>query len=196
MPTFPTTVIPSMVSAPELIDPMHEYNPDQGYSVRRAKHSRPRRRWTVTYLGKHTDEMRQIRDFLLQQRLGTLDFQWFHPTAMDSANAVPTTPVTLGYRHGLYTGMWVGVNNAATVPSISNQLWQITRVNEITVTLNGSVGSGIAGFCEVQVFVPHARAVMREETYESPATLIGPEAIHVAQRAGYFNFSVQIEELF
>lgn len=197
MAEFPFTPIPSAVSAPELIDVSLSYQVDQGYEVRRAKWSRPRRRWTLEYLGKSTDELRMIRDFLLQQRLGTLDFAWRHPTAIDPAVIDPGPPVTANWRHGLFTGMWILVG-LSPVPGVNNTAWQIDRVNEVAVVLRGAVPSGIQGPGIVQTYVPHARAVMsQDDTFASPTTLIGPEQIgQGARRSGYFSFAVQIEELF
>jgi hypothetical protein len=194
---FPFTPTPSSVSPPEIIDPMHEFVADDGFSIRRAKHSRPRRRWTMEYLGRSVDEMRQVRDFLQQQRLGTFEFAWYHPTALDAALISPTTPVTLVWRHGLSTGQAVQVTNSPN-PGINNAAFFITRIDAITVTLNGSVAAGISGVCDIRLFVPHARAVMTQnDTFPSPAILIGPEQVLFStRRTGYYNFSVQIEELF
>ena len=41
MPDFPTTPVPSSISAPEVIDPMLRFDADMGYEVRRARHSAP-----------------------------------------------------------------------------------------------------------------------------------------------------------
>ena len=196
MPSFPTTVLPSHVSPPAIIDPMIEFSSDQGYQIRRARTSRPRRRWTMDYLGKNVDELRQIRDFFLQVRLGALEFAWGHPTAVDPVLVSPTTPVTVQWRHGLYTGMWIFIANGPN-PSINNQAFQITRFNEITVTLNGTSAAGIQGLADAVVYVPHAVGIFRDDTFESPATLIGPEQIlFTNRRMGYYNFSVEIMELF
>lgn len=197
MAEYPSFLVrPSAVSAPAVIDSMLSYQTDQGYEVRRAEHSRPRRRWTLSYLGKTVDEMRLIRDFLQQQRLGALDFVWQHPTATDRALFDPTTPVTVRWRHGLFTGMWVAVGDTPN-PGINNQAWQITRIDELTVTLTGTVAAGIAGNGDVRVWVPHAVGLFQSDTMESPETVIGPEQVPwVQRRSGVFSFSVTIEETF
>ena len=103
MPDFPTVPVPSSISAPEVIDPMLSFGADMGYEVRRARHSRPRYRYTLEWLGKVTGDMRYIRDFLMQQRLGTLAFRWFHNTAKETGVLVhPTTPVTLSLPGGAW----------------------------------------------------------------------------------------------
>jgi phage-related protein len=196
MPTYPLPPFPSHVSPPAILDPMIEFSSDQGYQIRRARTSRPRRRWTLDYLGKTVDEMRQIRDFLQQSRLGALEFAWAHPTAIDKVTVAATTPVTVQWRHGLYTGMWIFIFNSPN-PSINNQAFQITRFNEITITLNGTSAAGINGTADALVYVPHAVGIFREDTFESPATLIGPEQVlYTDRRTGYYSFSVTIEEIF
>lgn len=196
MALYPLTPVPSMVSAPEILDDMLSYRVDQGYEVRRAKYSRPRRRWSLEYLGKTTDEMRQIRDFLQQHRLGALDFTWQHPTAFDTALFVPATPQSVFWRHALFTGQWIVVYSSPN-PTLVGGAFQVTYIDPITVTLNGTVASGDAGVGEVGVVVPHAVGRFQEGTMASPTTLIGPEQVpYGARRSGYFSFSVQIEETF
>src|SRR5262245_41978008 len=110
--TFPATPAPAMVSSPEVMDPMWQMGVESGYSIRRARWSRPRRRYRLEYLGQSVAYVRLIRDFFQRQRLGVLDFMWFHPTAVDVAQVLATTPVQLQYQHGLVTGQWVGVSNS------------------------------------------------------------------------------------
>lgn len=197
MPIYPTSFPPSSVSPPAILDPMWEFPSDSGVSIRRVKHSRPCRRWTMEYLGKTVDEMRQIRDFLMQQRLGTFEFSWFHPTAIDRALFQPTTPVTVQWRHGLFTNAWIIVNNSPNA-GLNSAAWQVTRIDAAQVTLNGSTAAGVAGVGDVIVYVPRARAVMQEEgTFPSPAILIGPEQVpSTGRRTGYYNFTVVLEELY
>jgi len=197
MPTYPNTPLPSMVSAPEIIDSSLRFSVDQGYEVRRARTSHPRRRWTLSYLGKTVDEMRIIRDFLQQQRLGVLDFAWAHPTAIDHVTIVPTTPVTAqNWRHGLFTGMWVGIRGSPN-PGINEQYWSVIWVDDTQVRLNGTTAAGIAGGADAWVFVPHAVGIFQDDTMASPETLIGPEQIpYTGRRGGFYNFSVVLEELF
>src|SRR5262245_24685477 len=137
MALFPLSPTPSSVSAPTIIDPMLTFETDQRYSVRRVLTNRPRRRYTVEWLGKHTYEMRQIRDFLLQCRLGAIPFQWLHPTANEFVSAVNTTPALLDYAHGLYTGQWVVVSGSAPSAGL-NGVWQVTRVGPTQIALNGT----------------------------------------------------------
>ena len=170
---------------------------DAGISIRRVKYSRPLRRWTLEYLGKTVDQLRQIRDFLQQQRLGTLEFTWIHPTAVDAVSVFPTTPVTVQWRHGLFTGQWVAIYGSPNA-GVNNAAWQVTYIDPITVTLQGSTASGVAGVGDAVVYVPRARAIMQEEgTFPSPAILIGPEQVaYGTRRTGMYNFSVVLEELY
>lgn len=197
MPTFPTTVTPSSVSAPEVLDPMWTYEADAGYQQRRTRHSRPLRQWTLDFLGKTTDEMRQIRDFVQQQRVGVTEFGWFHPTAIDYVTVSPTTPVTVQWRHGLFTGQSVVMRSTPNT-SINEAAWVITRIDEITVTLNGSVAGGVTGVGQVFLYVPRAVVVATQEgSFASPTKLIGPEQIpYGTQRGGIFSFTVTIREVF
>lgn len=196
MPTFPSTFLPSAVSPPAIMDEMVQFQVDQGYSVRRAKHSRPRRRWVLSYLGKTVDEMRQIRDFLQQQRLGALDFAWHHPTALDKVLVIPATPMIVSWRHGLFSGTWIGMRNSPH-PGLNEHVWQVTYFDPVTVTLNGTSEAGIAGTADVWVVVPHAVGIFQNDTYESPDVLMGPEQVAwPGRRQGVYNFRVTIEELF
>jgi len=198
MALYPGSPVPSSVSAPEIIDPMLKFESDQGYSVRRARTSRPRRRWTLEYLGVNTANMRVIRDFLQFTRNGVFTFDWYHPTAIEVATFQVTTPVQVLLLHGLVTGMWVGVSNTPNA-TINGGIFQITRTSNANFTLNGSSAAGVQGIGNVVVYVPQAIAVMNENTFPSPATLIGPEQIDYApqgKRTGYYNFTVTIEEQF
>ena len=194
MPDFPLVPLPSSVSAPEVIDPMLTIGADQGYEVRRSRHSRPRFRYTMEYLGKRTDEMRVLRNFLMQQRLGTLSFRWFHPTALDAAVTVhPTSPIFLTYlyQHGLFSGMWVHLLlPVGPSPAIENA-WQVTVHTPQVVSLNNSTSLG-SGSVSSRVFLPRAVARFSEDTWASPVKLIGPEA----DNKGFFNLSVVVEEIF
>ena len=198
---FPATPLPSSVSAPAIIDPTLRYQVDQGYEVRRARTSRPRRRYQIDYLGKTTDEMHQIRDFILSMRLGVFPFQWLHPTAVDLVNmSANLTPVLIYYYtyHGLVTGQWVGVFGG---PANANGLWQVTRLSNSTLTLNGSVGAGPAVINQANVFVylPNAVAIFDQDTWTSPTKLIGPEQTNNLAgvfRAGVFSWTLLIEEIF
>src|SRR5262245_29502439 len=196
--TFPATPAPAMVSSPEVIDPAYDFRPDQGYSIRRARWSRPRRRYRLEYLGQPVAYVRLIRDFFQRQRLGVLDFMWFHPTAVDVAQVQPTTPVQLLYQHGLVTGQWVGVSNSPN-PGINGGTFPVTWLTDSSVALQGTTAAGIAGTATVVVYLPHARGSFQEDTWQAPATLIGPDQVPHApsgRRSGFYNFTVLIEELF
>jgi hypothetical protein len=197
MPDYPAVPIPSMVTAPTIIDPMHQFASDAGYTIRRSQWSRPRRRFTLEYLGKTTLEMRQIRDFLQTVRLGALEFTWTHPTAVDVATVINSTPVRIFYQHGLVTGQWIKMTGNPN-PSIEGIPLQVTRLDSTQLALNGTSAGG-TGTGQVVVYLPHAVGSFSEGTWASPVTLIGPEQLLAtvpARRSGYFNFSVTIEETF
>jgi hypothetical protein len=197
MALYPASPVPSEVHPPEIIDPMIEFKSDYGYSIRRPRTSRPRRRWTLDYLGVSTANMRIVRDFLQEVRLGAIDFQWFHPTAIEVALFQPTTPVNVLLLHGMTTGMWVGVSNTPN-PTINGGVFQITRTTNASFTLNGTTAAGIQGNGNVIIYLPHATAVTQEGTLTAPATLIGPERIPIAPDIyrGIYNLQVTIEEQF
>jgi hypothetical protein len=193
MALYPNQPVPSSVSAPEIMDPMLEFQSDAGYSVRRALVSRPRRRWQLEYLGKPTQDVRIIRDFLQYYRLGVTAFQWLHPTAFDVVPQTNTTPTWLGYWHGLVTGQWVNISSG---PAGLIGQWQVTRVDGFYVVLNGSVASGV-GPVAVADYLPNAIARFHDNTWESASKIIGPDQLGTAgNRGGYFSFNVTIEELF
>lgn len=199
MANYPNNPIPSMVSGPEVIDPSFEYIVDQGYSVRRAKHSRPRHRWTLEYLALKTQEMRQLRDFVHFARLSQLDFAWQHPTALDLVLVTPTTPTTVGGFHGLATGQWVILYDTPLVPlpHLTGQAWQITRFDVLNLFLNNSVGQGIAANMYMQLYVPHMKIVAANDTFAAPVTHRGPEQVRAdIPYPGYYAYTVTLEELF
>ena len=141
-----------------------------------------------------TVNMRYIRDFLMQQRLGVEAFRWFHPTAEETGVIVsPTTPVTLTFPagHGLYHGMWVYLTAPVGVAADIEGGWQIHYVDWATVLLMSSTSRG-SGTCTTRMFLPRAVARFSEDTWPSPVKLIGPEQMY----QGYWNVSVQIEEIF
>jgi hypothetical protein len=195
---YPNVPRPSMVASPEVLDPLWTFTSDYGYEVRRPRSSRARFRYTLEYLGKSVEEVRIIRDFCQRHRLGALDFPWIHPTAVDVVEVRPTTPVELVYVHGLVTGQWVFVTNSPN-PSINGGFWQVTLFAYNGIRLNNSVAQGILGVGQVQVYLPHAVARFQSETWAQPATLIGPDQLPYTpggQRTGYYNFQVQVEEVF
>lgn len=172
---------------------MLEYTSDGGYQTRRALASRPRQRYTLEYLGKNTQELRYLRDFLLFHRLGVTPFQYLHSTAHNTVPVTNTTPVWLQYQHGLITGSWVNIGGG--IPALVGQ-WQVTRVDSLNVILNGSTAAG-PGNVIVSNWLPYAVARFNENTWESPAKLLGPERLSIdGQRPGYFSWSVVVEEVF
>jgi hypothetical protein len=193
MALYPNIPVPSSVSSPVVMDPMLEMMSDAGYSVRRALASRPRRSWTLEYLGKNTGDVRIIRDFLQANRLGVVSCSWLHPTAFDVVPQTNTNPTWLNYQHGLFTGAWVNISSG---PAGLIGQWQVTRVDSQYIILNGSAASGV-GNVAVEDYVPNAIGRFSDNTWESPSKLIGPDQLGTAgNRPGYFNFTVQIEEVF
>jgi hypothetical protein len=176
---------------------MLNFETDYGYAVRRARTMRPRRRWTLDYLGMSVVNVRVIRRFLSVMRNGIIEFSWFHPTAIEIAEFGPTTPVSVLWFHGLVSGQWVGVSNSPN-PTINGGVFPVTVTADSLLTLNGSTGAGITGPGNIIIYVPRAVAVMADNTLPSPSTIIGPERIPIAPEIyrGYYNFSLTIEEQF
>jgi len=197
MPSYPQTPLPSEISVPDYIDPVFRFDSDSGVSIRRVKHSRPRRRWVLSYFGKTTNEMHLIRDFLASQRFGTLPFDWYHSTSLDNVTFLATTPITLSFNgaHGLITGQMCGVFSSPG-GNAKNGFYTLTRVNSVQISLNGSTSGG-AGVGSVRVYVPNAVGVFSDDTWASPVTLRGPETLTPlsGQTPPAYNFTVTIEEL-
>lgn len=172
---------------------MLENKSDGGYSQRRALASRPLQRYTLEYLGRPTQELRYLRDFLLFHGLGVTPFSWLHPTSYDFVPATNTTPVWLQYQHGLVTGNMV---NISAGPGTLLGQWTVTRIDSINLVLNGSVAAGSVNVA-VETWLPFAIARFNENTWESPTKLIGPERLGTSgNRPGFFSWTVQIEEVF
>jgi hypothetical protein len=180
------------VSAPAIIDEIYRHNTDSAYEYRRAKHSRPRRRYTLDYLGKTTHEMRLIRDYIGTLRGGTLPTSWWHPTAPETVGFSPTTPIVLQFytAHGLVTNQMLGVFESPLTNAV-NGFWTITRITPYAVSLNNSTSVG-SGTGVVRVYLPRAIAIFSEDTMPSPQKLIGPEA----GSEGWWNFTITLEEVF
>jgi hypothetical protein len=174
------------------MDPILRMSVDQGYEIRRARHSRPRRRYQLDYLGKTTAELHIVRDFLQQHRLGLTPFEWAHGTAFDTASYLSTTPVIVSFQHTFMTGQWVGISNSSPNTAL-NGFWPITYLSPNTFHLNGSVAGG-AGSCSVVAYLPNAVGMFAEDTMEPAVKLIGPES--VSFNRGKFSWAVQIEEIF
>jgi hypothetical protein len=194
MPDFPqvSSATHIDVSAPEIIDEMWAFQTDQSHIVRRAKHSRPRRRYTVEYKGAPTADMRIVRDFVLNGRHWINSFSWWHPTALEPVTFTDSTPIVLHFSitHALIDGQYVGVFQSPN-GNARNGFYQITRGGTGTILLNGSTAGG-AGPGAIRVYLPNAIVVRAQDTWPSETKLIGPEA----GSQGYWNLVVQIEELF
>lgn len=196
MAEFPILPRPSSVSAPSIIDPLHRFSVDQGYEVRRTKFSRPRRRYEVIWRGLPTRQYHELRDFVLQHRLGLTPFSWTHPTAYDTVASNNTSPVWLSYAHGLTTGQWIWVTNSQPNTTL-NGIRQVVRADHLNVYLPGTVAGG-AGVATVSVHFPYAVARFPDDTWEAPEKHLGPEQTHwPAQTSrGYFTLALIIEEIF
>ena len=190
---YPFSPIPSHISVPAVIDPVLRYSVDQGYEIRRPRYSRPRRRYTLEYLGKTTTELRVIRNFLMMHRLGVTPFEWLHSTAFDNAQVTSTTPVALTFiQHPFVDGDWVYISNATPNTSI-NGPHQILYFDPTAFYLLGTTAGGV-GTCSVSQYLPRAVGRFAEDTMESPVKLIGPESTISSQ--GRFSWQVVVEEVF
>jgi hypothetical protein len=196
MALFPQSPAASEVHPPEILDPSLAFRTDYGYIVARPRTSRPRRRFTVDYLGITTAERRTIQNFLTFVRLGAMEFQWFS-SVIELATFQPTTPVTVLMVHGMNTGMSVGVSNTPNA-NINGGVYTITVTSVSSFVLNGSTAAGVQGTGNVAIYLPHARAVVSQDTLASPTTLIGPDRIMYPGEyyRGYHSMQLQIEECF
>ena len=194
MPDFPqvSSATHVDVSAPDIIDEVHRFVTDSSAEVRRAKHSRPRRRYTVEYKGAPTADYRIIRDFMINGRHWIMPFTWFHPTAAEPVFMDNTTPIVVHFTipHSLIDGQFLGVFSSPN-GNARNGFWQITRGGTHTVLLNGSTAGGI-GPGTVRIYFPSAIARMPEDTMPGAAKLLGPES----GSQGFWSFQISIEELY
>lgn len=190
---WPLTPLPKSVSAPAYIDPRLTFRSDSGHLIQRPRHSRPRRRYTLSYLGLRTDELRTLTDWLLQARLGALAFGFVHPTAADTVTMHDTTPVWLTFStpHSLYTGFWIWLHSATPPTAMDGNGYRVTRQNATQVTLDGTVAQGPNRPAVILAYLPYATCVLAEDTWAEPVKLIGPEQ----GTLGRFNLSVSVEEL-
>lgn len=194
MADYPTFPVPSSISAPAYIDPVLRFQTDSSAEIRRSRYSRPRRQYTIEYLGKSTHEMRIIRDFLAAQRFGTLPFQFWHSTALEPVTFAASTPIVLHYtmNHGLLTGQMVGVFESPS-GNAANGFWTITSGGTGTILLNGSSSVG-AGPGAVRVYLPRAVARFSDDTYPSPARVNYGGGEGQAGTEQRWSWSVTIEE--
>ena len=196
---FPLEPRPSMVSAPAIIDSALVYQVDAGYSQRRTRWSRPRRRWTMQYLGLSTADMHIVRSAVMSFRNTALPCSWLHPTAFNFGSVFPSSPLTVqGIYHGLYTGQWVQIV-ASSPTNLAGQIYSVTVIDPSQFLLNGALGPGVSGLMSYRLYVPYAALAMQEDTLPAPETLIGPEQTGILPagfRTGAYSLSVEIEELF
>jgi hypothetical protein len=196
MALFPQDPAASEVHPPEIIDPSLSFETDYGYRIARPRTSRPRRRFTLDYLGLTTAQRRTILNFVQYYRLQSADFQWFS-SVIELATFQPTTPVNVLLVHGMVTGQWVGVSNTPN-GNINGGIYQITVTTVSSFTLNGSTGAGAQGTGNVAVYLPHASLVAAQDTLASPTTIIGPDRVNYPGEyyRGYHSMQLQIEERF
>lgn len=189
---YPLVPLASAVSAPAVVDPVLTFSADAGYLVRRARTSRPRRRYTMEYLGLTTADLRLLRDFVVVIRGGATTFSWTHPTATEQVTIGNTTPVTATFAitHALMTGDWLWVDSASGV-TVPIGAYQVTRVTSTQVTLNGTTAAG-AGTMMSRMHLANAMLLLAEDTFPEPVKLIGPEAAGT----GRFNVTTVIQEVF
>lgn len=192
MPFFyPNTPLPANTHMATVIDPSLRFDVDQGYSLRRARHSRPRRLVQLDYTNLTTAEIRVFRDFLQQHRLTVTPFSYLNAVMGDLATASNTTPIVLTVSHAFMTGQWVGIFSSFTASL--DGFWQVTRLGPTTMSLMGSTALG-TGTCRVYQYFPYAIGHFPEDTWERPVKHIGPETADTDRAR--FAMSVTIEEIF
>lgn len=197
---YPSEPRPSSVSAPAYIDPALTFQSDAGYQTRRVLHSRPRRQYQLDYEGKSTADLRTIADFLQRVRFGAgQTFEWLHPTAVETN--VPgsnSTPIWLTFPHALVTGQYVYV----LTPLNLQGTHRITRITTQAIALDGTVAQGDI-LVSLGIYLPYAVARMADDTWESASKIVGTDRVgpdrpgaFVGAMAGFFSFSVILEEVF
>ena len=194
MPIFlPATPVPSSISAPRIYDPLLRFQTDAGYEVRRSRVSRPRRLYTLDWLGRSTEELRAIRAFVLEVRGGALTFSWTHNTAVDPVHLDATTPVIANFQtaHGLFSKQWLYLETPQPGLPLVPGFYQYDVLSPTQVTLLGTVSIG-AGNCLARVHLPTASLVLAEDTWDGGTKLIGPEQTG----AGRFHMSLTLKEEF
>lgn len=152
------------------MDVVLKFESDQGYSVRRSRHSRNRRLYSLTYWAT-AHNLLQVLDFVEREiRGGALSFAWTYPYGQHIAfinNTVPNLVATT-YVHGLQTGDQVAISNTAT----HNSIYTVTRVNANTLHLqdtSGGSGEGPGG--RLAVHLPYASLQLENDTTPLPEPL-------------------------
>lgn len=140
MPTWPpvTTIAPYSCSPHGIIDPVLRFSSDQGYEIRRSRHSRSRRTYQLVYW-ENAHLIMLLLDFIEREiRGGALSFDWTYPYPMRITQITAATPnlVQTPWHHGLQTGDQVVITNSAT----HNGIRTVTRVNLNNVSLQGTAG--------------------------------------------------------
>lgn len=189
---YPTDPVPASVHPPVMIDPGVKFEVDQGYSFRRALHSRPRRVIQLDYLGLTTAQLYVLRDFLQYHRLTVTPFIFANVTVLDLATVVNTTPIILENWHTYLTGQWVGVGAITGGPAITG-FWRVTRIDAYRIALQGSTAAG-TGQAYVYPYLPLAIGFFPEDRMTAPTKLMGP--VSTSSTRGRFSTSVFIEEIF
>ena len=190
---WPITPRPASISAPAYLDPRLTFRSDSGHLIQRPRLSRPRRRYTVSYLGLRTDQLRFLSDWLLSIRFGGLSFGFIHSTAEDTVTMHNLTPIWLTFAapHALLTGFWIWLSRATPVTALDWQGFRVTRQNATQVSLDGTVSQGPDRTAYVAAYLPWATCLWPEDTTPEPVKLIGPEQ----GTLGRFNQTFTIEEL-
>jgi hypothetical protein len=190
--TYPVLPAPASISAMTIIDPSYEMMTDFGYSIRRARYPRPRRFYTLTYLGLTTLELRFFQHFFVIHRLRTTAFSWYPHLVYDTGTVLNTTPIRINVQHPYVGGQWVVIGES-TVPNL-NGFYQVTTPDGDFLLLNNTTARGV-GTCHVGPFLPNAILRTSEDgELPAPEKLMGPESIDTSR--GRFSMIVGVEEIF
>jgi phage-related protein len=174
MPTWPPPSVlePYSCSPHSIQDPVLRFEVDQGYSVRRSRHSRSRRLYQVMYFAA-THELLIITDFIEREiRGGALSFAWTYPypQAITAISAASPNVVTTTYVHGLQSQDHVDITGTLT----HNGRYQITRVGPTQFALNGVTGGSPEGSGgSVAIHLPYATLLLDNDTMPAPDIMHG-----------------------
>ena len=172
MPTFPATPLPQNTGLPAIEDTVLESRFDQGSIATRAKYTRSRKRFPLTYIGT-LDEYYVFTDFFedVRGRATTFDWTFPHPSTVVAASADTPIVITTRTSHGLRTGDQVVV---ADVNGQANGQRVVTRTGTSTVTLDGTTGIATASSGTITRYFPQMRFVLSAAGWPSPEKLDGP----------------------
>lgn len=191
MPSFPTSPVPAHTSVATIEDPVYTSRSDAGYIISRSRYPRPRRMVQVDYLGLTTLELRVLQNFVAQQRLSALPFDYYSVRNYDIGTIQSTTPIIVSYNHPYVTGQWVWVG-ASSVPGVDG-LYPITVINAGGFALNNTIARG-SGTAHIRMYFPTAVLRSDDGTLPGATKLIGPEAVQDSR--GRFSWSLMVEERF